>query len=292
MARKLPPLNSLKSFEAAARYQSFTKAAEELCVTPGAISRQIKTLEEYVKAPLFERMATHALLTKEGEQYWAAVREAFDKLEQATETIFPKHGVADILHINILPSLSSRWLIHLLEDFKRHYPAIQVQITTGDGAIDFDKTGADIAIRVARQPVWKQLYAAKLMEEELVPVYSPALAAQSLPITQYNLLLHSSRPDMWREYFTAISQPQWEVKHSLGFEHFFMLVEAVKDGLGVALIPRFLIEKELAEGSLVIALHASFQSPYSYYLLAPKQKAELRRVKAFCKWITEKLIEV
>lgn len=289
MARRLPPLNALKSFEAAARYESFTKAAEELCVTPGAISKQIRILEEYVKVPLFERTATQVILTQAGAHYLANVKEAFDKIERATEAIFPEHGIDGTLHINTLPSLSSRWLIPLLEDFKHHYPLIQVAVTTGDGTIDFDKTGADIAIRVLRQPVPKHLSAHKLMDEELLPVYSPAIAAQFPNISECNLLQHGTRPTMWKEYFAAIGHAEWEVKHTLSFEHFYMLIEAAKDGFGLALIPRFLIEKELAEGSLVVALCTSFESPYSYYLLASKQKRELKKVRAFCKWIKGKI---
>lgn len=288
MVRRLPPLNALRSFEAAARYESFTQAADELCVTPGAVSKQIRTLEEYVKAPLFERKASQSILTQAGMLYLAAVREMFDSMESTTETIFPNHGLNDTLHINILPSLSSRWFIPLLEDFKQHYPMIQVVVTTGDGTIDFDKTGADIAIRVAREPAWKQLFVEKLMDEELIAVYSPDFAAQFPGLTHHNLLQHSTRPEMWSEYFASIGYAEGNIKHTLSFEHFYMLIEAAKDGLGVALIPDFQIRKELAEGSLVIAREPSFKSPYSYYMLAPKQTKEQRKVRAFCKWIKGK----
>lgn len=288
MARKLPPLNALRSFEAAARYESFTRAAEELCVTSGAVSKQIKILEEYVKAPLFERTASQSMLTQIGMRYLAAVREIFDNIESITETLFPNHAIDDTLHINILPSLSSRWLIPLLEDFKQQYPMIQVVVTTGDGTIDFDKTGADIAIRVAREPVWKQFSVEKLMNEALIPVHSPDFAAKYPGLAHTNLLQHSTRPEMWNEYFASIGYAECDSKHTLSFEHFYMLIEAAKDGLGVALIPDFQVRKELAEGSLVVAREPSFKSPYSYYLLAPKQTKELRKVRAFCKWIKGK----
>lgn len=289
MTRKLPPLNSLRAFTAAASNASFTKAALELGVTQGAISKQIKLLEEYLGLALFERKHQHLVLTKHGKKYLASISKALDTIEQATDKLILQPDAKDVLHINILPSLSSRWLIPMLDDFKNSHP-YTVKIETGDGAIDFDKTNADIAIRVAPKNNWKKFHTEIIMSEDLLPVCAPEFKSTHNinninDLVKNSLLQHTSRPAMWEKYLQAVGYKGKNIKHVLGFEHFFMLIQAVEDGLGVALIPRFLIEKELEEGKLVIALHTNFKSDYKYYLIYPKQKASLKKIKDFARWI-------
>jgi LysR family transcriptional regulator, glycine cleavage system transcriptional activator len=294
LMKTLPPLGTIKAFEASARHASFTKAADELFVTQGAISKQIKLLEEYLGVALFERRHQHLLLTKEGQLYMKSVCPALESIADATRQLRSRLGEPESLHINILPSLSSRWLIPLLDGFKKKYPAIDVIVTIGDGAIDFNTTNADIAIRVAKTHIWKPQHAEIFMGEELIPVCSPQLKSQTTPLENpkdllhYSLLQHTTRPDMWADYVSALGYKDVKGKHGLGFEHFFMLIQAAEEGLGIALIPKFLIEKELASGRLVLAFNANFQSPYNYYLVYPKQKAKLLKIKNFKKWIRNK----
>lgn len=291
MARKLPPLNALKAFEAIARHCNFTKAAEELSVTQGAVSKQAKILEEYLGVVLFQRKPQQVTLTKQGQLYLPSIQSALDTMEQATDQLMHSHRQTEILHINILPSLSSRWLIPLLDNFRHRYPRISVNITVGDGSIDFDGSQADIAIRVAKKNLWKQYFTEKIMGEELLPVCIPSLENGKHPIhspddlRHHQLLQHTTRPDMWQEYLQDIGYGNVKIKHTLGFEHFFMLIEAALDGLGIALIPRFLIEKELAGGRLTILFKAVYQSPYNYYLISPKHKMELKKSKLFRDWL-------
>ena len=291
MPRTLPPLNALKTFEAMSRHGNFTKAAEELGVTQGAVSKQVKILEDFLGVLLFQRKHQHVTLTKEGQLYLPSIQSALDTMEQATDQLLHNHRQAEVLHINILPSLSSRWLIPLLEDFRLKYPHISVNVSVGDGPVNFDTTHADIAIRVTPKNIWKQFHAEKIMGEELLPVCSPALKKGKHPIhtpddlRHHPLIQHTSRPSMWPDYLKAIGYNHLTLKHNLGFEHFFMMIEAALDNMGVALIPRFLIEKELKEGRLVTAFNATYKSPYIYYFICPKHKFELRKTKIFRDWL-------
>jgi len=282
--RKLPPLNSLKAFEVSARYKNFTRAASELGVTQGAISKQIGILEDYLGVKLFKRRHRNIELTKGAAVYASAVRKAIESIENATEKMLA-NSESETLRINVMPSLTSRWLIPKMEDFKKKYPNISVLLDTGDGNIDFDKTGADIAIRVSRKPKWK-CYAEKIMGEELLPVCAPSLKiSKPQDLVKYQLLQHTTRPDMWNDYLRSIGHAGMKVKHEMGFEHFFMLTQAAVDGLGVALIPRFLIERELKNKSLRIAFVAEYKSPYNNYFLCPKPNLELKKVRIFRQWL-------
>ena len=154
MKRKLPPLNSLKSFEAAARHLSFTNAAAELCVTQGAVSKQIKTLEEYLGVEIFKRTSKGLKLTEQGEDYYRNLHEIFNNIASTTDYIFGYVKTDNKLTINILPSLSTNWLIPQIQDFKDNNPYIDVVINIGDGnELDFEKSNADVAIRVAEEPI-------------------------------------------------------------------------------------------------------------------------------------------
>ena len=284
--RKIPPLNSLKAFEASARHQSITKAANELSVTQSAISKQIKLLEDYLDLKLFERKYQHIILTQKAEGYLSSIQTAFETIEQATNHLVGYRKKTETLRINILPSLSSRWLIPMLNEFKKIHPQIAINIETGDNTVNFDSNEVDIAIRVSKQNSWKGIYAEKIMHEELIPVCSPSLKPiRSDSIHKYTLLQHTSRPAMWNEYLSSLGYGNIKIDHTLGFEHFFMLIEAATDGLGIALIPRLLIRSELAVGTLVPAFDSHYQSPFSYYFLCKKNKLTLNKIQIFKDWL-------
>ncbi|MCH2038411.1 MAG: LysR substrate-binding domain-containing protein [Rickettsiales bacterium] len=287
--RHLPPLNSLKAFESVARHLSFSRAAEELGVTQSAISKQIRLLEEYLLVPLFYRKHQHIELTDQAYSYYAALQSLFDKLEQETDRMMGGHKRTESLRLNILPSLSSCWLIPKLEDFKQHYPNIAVSIDIGDGTVDFNTNGADIAIRVAQHNQWERYTTEVVMEEELVPVCAPELGDVTMESIQDKpLLQHTTRPNMWHDYFHSIGLTNESLEYHLGFEHFYMLIQAACDGMGVALVPKALVVRELEKGTLGIPFEAEFENTYRYYLIAPQHKAELRKCRLFTKWLLEK----
>ncbi len=290
MVRRLPPLKALCAFEAAARHRSFTRAAQELGVTQGAISKQIALLENSLNVHLLERGKRQVTLSREGEGYLPSVAAALDMIAQATDEIAHGQSRRELLTINILPSLSSRWLIPLLDDFRHSHPHIRVKLAIGDGPIDFAASDADIAIRAARSNLWKRLHAEPIMGEELLPVLSPALKLSTplespADLARHTLLQHTSRPDMWPQYLRAMGIRNPKMKYDLGFEHFFMLIQAAADGLGVALIPRFLIAKELKERSLEVAFTRPYQSPYRYYFVCPRHTLDQKKICLFRDWL-------
>ncbi len=290
MPEKLPPLRALCAFEATARHASFTRAADELGVTQGAVSRQVAILEAFLGMRLLERSGKQVKLLPAAEIYLPLIASAFESIRHATAELTGRTDITDLLTINILPSLSNRWLIPLLDDFRRKYPQFSVRLTIGDGPVNFDISEADIAIRVTRRNDWKKFHAEPIMGEELLPVLNPRFfKSHSLEkpndFLRLPLLQHTSRPDMWRDYLQAMGIRKPSVKHELGFEHFFMLIQAAADGLGVALIPRFLIGKELEEEKLAVAYNKPYSSPYRYYLICPKEIMDVRKIRLFRKWL-------
>lgn len=288
MAARLPPLNSLRAFEAAARLLNFTRAAEELGVTQGAISKQIKILEDYLNITLFKRKNQSLELTDEARSYLASVKNAFGILTVATDQLLKVQKRSEVLNINCLPMLSMKWLAPNIEKFKQKYPFIEVNIITGDGPINFSQDDADVAIRIHSKPDWKGVDYNAIMDEELVVVCSPAIAKnikKPRDLENQMLLKHTTRQNMWYKWFKDVGFGYIQPNFSLGFEHFFMLVPATIKGAGVALVPRLFVEDELKNGSLVIPLKVKYQSPYSYYLLSPKHKTDLEKVKLFRHWM-------
>ncbi len=305
--RKIPPLNSLRAFEAAARLQSYTLAANELSVTQGAVSKQIKILENHVGKRLFNREFQGVSLTECGRDYFDAIAHIFKDIAAATETlVYGQQSGA--IRLNALPTLSQRWLMPKLAAFQRAYPLINIDLTSGDGDVDFtlDKNHGhaiyDIAIRTIHQShrsrVPQSAALMPVMKEELLPVCSPSyLEAQNhdeygeLSIHGLTLLQHGTRPNMWTEYFsqTAIlSDGKFThlLKHSIVFEHFFMLIEAAICGQGVALVPKVLIKDELNKKTLTVAIKNNFISPYQYYFIYRRELQNNDAIQSFLRWFT------
>ncbi|PKG57571.1 LysR family transcriptional regulator [Shewanella sp. Choline-02u-19] len=288
MYSHLPPLNSLRAFEAAARLLSFTIASKELFVTHGAISKQVRILEEYVGTPLFIRQHRSLKLTDEGERYFVNVQSALQTINNATADLIDHPLRTQTLAINVLPSLTISWLIPRMEDFKSRFPHLYVDLSIGDFDVDFSSAKYDIAVRSATS-IPKGVNVMKLMDEDLCLVCSPELSQQltSLEsINQMTLLKHTTRPDLWQLWAEDVGI-KLTTKNKFGVEHFYMLSQAAVSGMGVALIPRFFIEDELKSGTLVIPFVAKFTSPYSYYLLTPKSSNLSLKVQAFIDWLLE-----
>ncbi|MEZ9820856.1 LysR substrate-binding domain-containing protein [Shewanella sp. 10N.286.45.A1] len=288
MYAHLPPLNSLRAFESAARLMSFTLASKELFVTHGAISKQVKILEEYVGMPLFIRQHRSLRLTDEGEMYFVSVQSALQTINSASADLMIQPLQAQTLAINVLPSLTISWLIPRMEQFKSRFPHLYVDLSIGDFEVDFASAKYDIAVRSATSTP-KGANVMKLMDEDLCLVCSPEMSLQltSLEaINQMTLLKHTTRPDLWHVWAEDVGI-KLTTENKFGVEHFYMLSQAAASGMGVALIPRFFIEHELASGKLVIPFDAKFTSPYSYYLLTPKSSNLSLKVQSFIDWLLE-----
>ncbi|MCL1093169.1 LysR substrate-binding domain-containing protein [Shewanella kaireitica] len=288
MYSHLPPLNSLRAFESAARLMSFTLASKELFVTHGAISKQVKILEEYVGLPLFIRQHRSLRLTDEGEMYFVSIQSALQTINSASADLMIQPLQAQTLAINVLPSLTISWLIPRMEQFKSRFPHLYVDLSIGDFDVDFSSAKYDIAVRSATSAP-KGANVMKLMDEDLCLVCSPEMSLQlsSLEaINQMTLLKHTTRPDLWNVWAEDVGI-KLTTENKFGVEHFYMLSQAAASGMGVALIPRFFIEDELASGKLVIPFDAKFTSPYSYYLLTPKSSNLSLKVQSFIDWLLE-----
>lgn len=290
--RKYPPLNSLRAFDSAARHLSFSKAADELAVTQSAVSKQIKLLENYLGKTLFERKHQQIALTPAAAVYAQTIGDALDIVSAGTDALIVHEAATETLHVNALPTLTSKWLIPLLEEFKQLYPHIAVTIDSGDGDIDFASVEADVALRASRTGVFSGIYSEQVFGENLVPVCVPELKVESISqLAGRPLIEHTTRPSMWGEFFAAMNCEIQNRGYELGLEHYYMVVQAALDGLGVALVPKFLVEKELTAGDLVLALNSNFQSPYTYYLLAPSHKVGQKKVQVFMDWLRSKVAE-
>ncbi|WP_297894986.1 LysR substrate-binding domain-containing protein [Shewanella sp.] len=284
----LPPLNALRAFEAAARLQSMTLASKELHVTHGAISKQIKILEDYLGFALFVRLHKRVGLTDEAKRYLPHVQAALQTLSSATGDLRRQSAVPQSVAINVLPSLTINWLIPRMEQFKSRHPHLYVDLSIGDFAVDFSQGRYDIAIR-SSTVIPKGVNYIKLMDEDLCLVCAPSLAPKLQCIEDINsvtLLKHTTRPELW-EYWAEKVGLKLTQEQTFGVEHFYMLSQAAASGMGAALIPRFFIEDQLANGSLVIPFDANFISPYAYYLLTPKSPSMPLKVQAFIDWLLE-----
>ncbi|QLE85017.1 transcriptional regulator GcvA [Shewanella sp. Scap07] len=288
MSYTLPPMTTLRVFEAAARHQSFSLAAKELFLTHGAISKQIKQLENDLGCALFTRQHRQVSLTTAGQRYLLQIQAALATISRATTDIRTAGTDNQSLSINVLPSLTINWLIPRMEEFKQRYPHLYVDLSIGDFNVDFNQHRYDIAIRsVTSAPQGCQYV--KLMDEDLCLVCSPQLATTLHSLNDINsltLLKHTTRPELWPLWSKQVGVTLNNDK-KFGMEHFYMLSQAAVSGMGIALIPRFFIEQQLSDGSLVIPFDNHFTSPYSYYVLSPQAQRLPAKAQAFIDWLLE-----
>jgi LysR family glycine cleavage system transcriptional activator len=306
MARLLPNLNALRAFEAAARHQSFSRAARELLVTQGAISRQVKALERSLGTPLFVRRGRLVELTDEGRDYLAATNSAFDIIEQSSRRI-TEGGRRAVLTANVLPTFAMRWLIPRLPDFAEHHPEIEVHLITSIEPVDFERGNVDVAIRVGATPAggtrraparidlqmvddWSNVRADFLMPDILVPVCNPVLLARhrvTRPADLFALrLLHNAtRVNAWPDWFAAQNVPYRPGADDQSYGHFFMSLQAALEGRGVALVPSALTEDDVDAGRLAIPFDFPVESQGDYYLLCRSQQYHTDRIRRFREWL-------
>jgi len=299
-----PPLNALRAFEAAARLGSFARAAAELSVTSGAISQQVANLEASLGMSLFERSGPKLTLRDAGRAYLPTLRRALDDIEAATLDLVT-HGAGERkLVIGALHTLASSWLIPKLNRFQNEYPDIRpvietlaLNFATPERSPDLGARQMDVGLYFG-DGRWPGMICDKLFDEIQVVVakpgyvasgdatgeYSPVGSAEL--IGRYPRLVHTTRPRAWHDWAQANGVA---ITGAPGpaFEHFFMLIEAAKSSMGIALLPRVLIEGPLAEGSLEIVSEARLKSSGGYYLITPENRMDVPEVRAFRDWILD-----
>ena len=296
MPRRLPPLNSLRAFEAAARHLSFVKAAGELNVTPAAVSHQVKTLEEQLGIPLFRRFPRGLALTDEGRAYLPGLTQGLDCLAQATERLSSR-GLAGTITVSVMPSFSLRWLVPRLAEFRSRFPEIDVVILSEPESVDFSRTEVDMGIRygLGRYP---GLRTDLLMREDLFPVCSPALINGPRPVRQFSdlrhhVLLHDfdhGRGDDWigwRPWLAEAGLTDIEPDHGLFFSDTAQILTAAADGHGVAIGRSALLDDDLRTGRLVRPFSVSRRGTFAYYVVSPEALSERPRIVAFRDWLLE-----
>ncbi len=291
MSARLPSLNGLRAFEAAARHLSFTQAAAELNVTQTAISHQIRRLEEELGLRLFVRKNRALALTAKANDYLPGVRAAFNDLRLATDRLLRKDS-DNVLTISTLASLAAKWLLPRLSTFQEAHPGIDVRITTSTSLVDFRSGDVDAAIRYGRGH-WPGVRARWLMADELFPVCSPALLKGERPLrcpqdlARYTLL-HSSGgyDDDWRLWLTAAGLPSDVSKQpGLTFDLIFMTVQAAIDGIGVAMGRTSYVQDDIAKGRLVVPFKIALPADAGFYLVSPEAGEEPPKLRLFREWV-------
>jgi len=288
MRRRLPPLSSLRAFEAAARRGSFTAGADELLVTHGAISRQIASLEQWLSTSLFDRIGRRVRLTAAGREYLDAMSRAFDGMADATRRLTEANTVKS-LTVNALPTFSMRWLLPRLAGFQQRHPDVALRLVTSDRPLDEVGEPFDVAIR--RGPdIWPACEAAAFLAEWEVPVMSPALAARR-PVHRVgdlagHTLLHAdTRPGAWRRWLGAAGAADLVAAGQQRFDHFYLTLQAAADGLGVALGPLPILADELAAGRLVAPLDGPRLEARGYWRVTPHSRSGNPAVRDLCDWL-------
>ncbi|HAT32479.1 MAG TPA: LysR family transcriptional regulator [Janthinobacterium sp.] len=289
MRRKIPSMEALIAFEAAARHESFTRSADELALTPSAVGRQIAALEDYVGLALFNRVKRRVSLTDIGRAYAKQLREHLDKIERDTLAVMTQRGAGGILELAVIPTFATRWLIPRLPHFYAQHGHITLNLTTRSEPFIFTDTPFTAAIHFGN-PVWPGAIAQHLFGEEMTPVCSPQLlngasGLRPADLARLTLLHQSARPDAWRQWLAQARVHDVDCMSGQRYELFSMLVEAARAGLGVALVPRFFVLAELASGELLIPCDLSLHNDKGYYLVYPEYKQSSPLLQAFEQWL-------
>ncbi|GLP95240.1 transcriptional regulator GcvA [Paraferrimonas sedimenticola] len=288
MSRRLPPLNAVKAFEAAARHLSFTRAAEELFVTQAAVSHQIKGLEEYLGLKLFRRKNRALLLTEEGQAYFLDIKDLFTQLADATERLLAR-GAIGALTVAMQPSFAIQWLVPRLAKFSESHPDIDVRIKAVDADDGYLADDVDVAIYYGRGK-WPGVHTVKLRNEVLIPVCSPMLLNGPKPLTQpadlkHHTLLHDLSRNDWRAWFLQQGIKDVNVNQGPIFSHSSLVLQAAAHGQGVALGYSVLAQPEISAGRLVMPFNEVLLSRDAYYLVCEESQAELGKIAAFRDWM-------
>jgi LysR family glycine cleavage system transcriptional activator len=286
MTRRLPPLNALKALDAMARLGSMSAAAAELHVTHGAVSRQLAVLEAWLGAPVFEQAGRRLRLTATGAAYAEALGTALDGIGAATQR-FIEAGSSRQLVVNSLPTLAMRWLMPRLTRFQRAHPTVELRLITSDASPV--APGFDVAIR--RQPADQPGTVSRLfLEEREGPVCAPALLAREplrcpADLARHTLLEADTRPGAWLRWLAAAGVPGLAPAGRQRFDHFYLVVQAAADGLGIALGPTPLLADDLASGRLVAPLPEPQVAAAGYCWVLPQARRTDALCVAFCRWL-------
>ncbi len=293
MARRLPPLNGLKAFEAAARSESFTRAAEELNVTQGAVSHQVKALEDTLGLKLFHRERQRLILTEAGRDYLAVVRDALDRIAVGTERLLQRQE-GGVLTVSTSPDFAAKWLVNRLSHFAEQHPDVDLRVSATTHYVDFAGEDVDVAIRHG-DGNWPGLHVERLYSERLFPVCSPKLVAGRNRITKAAdllkfPLLRLEDAKNWTRLFEAAG-----LKATVGpgpvLNRASILIDAAIDGQGIALARTALAARDLIDGRLVRPIDVSLRMAKTYWIVCPKAASNVPKIVTFRNWVLAEAAE-
>lgn len=288
MARKLPPLNALKSFEAAGRLLSFTRAADELNVTQAAISHQIKSLEAHLGVPLFTRYARGLTLTQQGKKLLPEVTEAFDKLSITVGALTPENH-SNTVSVRLAPSLAAKWISPRLKYFWMQHPEIDLSMYHAHPAVDFEREDIDIAVTYGHGQ-WPDVIAEPLMTLDFFPVCAPEFLSTDKPVNdldnlRYYTLLHDGGFDSWNEWLQLAGKMDMTPTKGILIDDTNVIIQMAIDGQGIAMASTLFAADYLASGQLIKPFDIVLENDFSYYVVCPKERLEKPAVRHFRDWL-------
>lgn len=293
MTTRLPPLNALRTFEAAARHLSFTKAAEELFVTQAAVSHQIKALEEHLGVPLFRRLNRHLILTDQGQALLPSVRQAFDALTAGVQRV-REHCGTGTLSISATASFAANWLAGRLARFQALHPDVEISLSTTPRLVDFLRENVDCGIRYGLGD-WPGLRAVRLFDQELVPVCSPALLDGPKPLRTpadlaHHTLLHVlGDMDDWRLWLRAAGVSGIHPERGPKFDTLPLAMQSAINGGGILIGGAQILAAELASGRLVEPFDIELPLESGYYFVTPEIRADQPKIALFREWLLQEV---
>lgn len=286
-------MSLLVAFDAAARHLSFTRAAAELSLTQSAVSRQVQALEDLLEVPLFRRESRTIVLTDAGRMYQTELGTALQRIRNASLQAIAYRAGGGSFHLAVLPTFAAKWLMPRLNGFYAQHPGTLVHVHSRIGRFDLGLASIDAVIGVGEGPpaeIWPGMVAHPLLDETVLPIISPALEKsiqlrKPADLLQHLLLQVRTRPDAWHRWFVAQGLPLQGMRLGPQFELTSHLIQAVASGIGVGLVPSFLVEEELRSGVLQQAFDLPLVTGATYYLFVPPDKLKLPPIAAFVNWL-------
>jgi len=288
MGRRLPPLNSLKCFEAAGRLLSFTNAARELNVTQAAISHQIKVIEEYLGVALFDRLPRRLVLTEQGKSLLPEVIEAFDKVSLAISAL-NREQYSNMLSVRLGTSFAAKWLSPQLKYFWLQYPEIDLCLYHANAPVDFEREQIDIAVTYGKGD-WEGVVADLLLSLDFFPVCSPAFMHNDKPLTEldnlrYYTLMHDTSYECWYDWIKLAQVKGIRADKGTIIDDTNVLIQAAIDGQGIALGSTAFLQDHLDSGRLVKPFDINLVNDFSYFVVCPESHLQNPAVLAFKEWL-------
>jgi LysR family transcriptional regulator, glycine cleavage system transcriptional activator len=288
MTRKLPPLNAVRAFEAAARHVSFTKAAAELHVTHGAISRQVALLEAWFGSALFRRSASLLTLTDAGRVYAAEITSLLDRLAVASANL-QREATPTALNVSAPPTFTMRWLLPRISTFQRMRPEVEIRLTTSLAPVNFQENAYDVAIRGTHAPL-QGCRSQAFMSELIVPICHIDLLDRGrltapTDLSRHTLINYATAPYTWAEWLGCVGHPEVKGANMLNFEQMFFALQAAAEGLGIVLVPLFLVLDDIVSARLCAPFGLRGAGRRRYCANASLTTPKGRIVDDFCGWL-------